>query len=204
MAILVLSLNLPLKKLFNRGEEKEEISAKLVMVLGENEDEEQPTDRPDQALLYEKVLRSEIGKPFSYKGNWKFKAYQQARQTFSLRKATQLNWQERGPANVGGRTRALVVHPQNESIWWAGAVGGGVWKTEDAGQHWRPLTDHMPVISVTTLAICQTQPDILYAGTGEGFGNYDRVIGDGIFKTLDGERIGNNSLPLPTITIFAT
>ncbi|MCD6374618.1 MAG: T9SS type A sorting domain-containing protein [Caldisericaceae bacterium] len=186
VAILVLSLNLPLKKLFNRGEEKEEISAKLVMVLGENEDEEQPTDRPDQALLYEKVLRSEIGKPFSYKGNWKFKAYQQARQTFSLRKATQLNWQERGPANVGGRTRALVVHPQNESIWWAGAVGGGVWKTEDAGQHWRPLTDHMPVISVTTLAICQTQPDILYAGTGEGFGNYDRVIGDGIFKTLDG------------------
>ncbi|MHB2153789.1 WD40/YVTN/BNR-like repeat-containing protein [Calditrichota bacterium GD2] len=167
-------------------EKDEGISQKLAMVLGKSEKEEYKTDRPDQALLYEKLLRSEIDKPFSYKGNWRFKAYKQASRPLQLRKTANLNWIERGPTNVGGRTRALIVHPQNADIWWAGAVGGGVWKTEDAGAHWRPLTDYMPVISISALAICLTQPDVLYAGTGEGFGNYDHVIGDGIFKTNDG------------------
>ncbi len=162
------------------------VSAKMAYLLGENKTKEPATDRPDQALLYEKLLRSEIGKPFSYKGNWKFEAYAQAKHRGMLKKNFVLDWQERGPTNVGGRTRALVVHPQNPNIWWAGSVGGGVWKTEDAGAHWTPQTDHMPVISVTTLTICQKHPNVLYAGTGEGFGNYDRVIGDGIFKTTDG------------------
>ena len=185
--ILIIALGIILNR--QKASEKssgQEISEKLARVLGENESEKEPTDRPDQALRYEVLMRSEIGKPFSYHGNWKFNAFRQARQNYALKKMAVLNWQERGPANIGGRTRALVVHPQNPDIWWAGAVGGGVWKTEDAGAHWQPLTDHMPVISVTTLAICQQNPLVLYAGTGEGFGNYDRVIGDGIFKTVDG------------------
>ncbi len=173
---------------FFQDKQEPQISEKLALVLGKEDekDEAKATDRPDQAMLYEKLLRSELGKPFSYPANWKFQAFNKARQMAPLKKVANLNWQERGPANVGGRTRSLVVHPNNPNIWWAGAVGGGVWKTEDAGAHWRPLTDAMPVISVTTLAICQKQPQVLYAGTGEGFGNYDYVIGDGIFKTTDG------------------
>ncbi len=167
--------------------ETEHVPEKVLKVLGkESENEELPTDRPDQALLYEVLIRSEIGKPFSYKGNWKFLAFQQARRQMLLEKATAWQWTERGPGNIGGRTRAVVVHPKNKNIWWAGAVGGGVWKTEDAGAHWRPVTDDMPVISVCTIAVCDSLPNVLYAGTGEGFGNYDRVIGDGIFKSTDG------------------
>lgn len=165
------------------------IPAKIKMRFGEDEENGKADahDRPDQALLYEKLLRSEIGKPFSYQGNWRFKALKQARQMqMPLRKASFLNWEERGPSNIGGRSRAIVVHPQNPNIWWAGSVGGGIWKTEDKGAHWRPVTDDMPALSVSCLVICTHHPQILYAGTGEGFGNYDGIVGDGVIKSTDG------------------
>ncbi len=145
-------------------------------------------DKPDKAMEEEIALRSEVDKPMAYRGSWRFRAFNQAllNKSFSLRKTAALNWVERGPANFGGRTRAIVVHPDNSDIWWAGAVGGGIWKTTNAGASWTCQTDNMPIISVTSLAICKNQPDILYAGTGEGFYNIDAIIGDGLFKTSDG------------------
>jgi len=144
-------------------------------------------DRPDQAMLEEVYLRSEIDKPFAYPANWKMQALNQAKSNMRLAKTAALTWQEKGPSNVGGRTRAIVVHPQNANVWWVGAVGGGIWKTTDLGSSWICQSDDLPVLSVTTMDICQSEPDILYAGTGEGgFYNYDAIVGDGIFKTLDG------------------
>ena len=146
-----------------------------------------PTDRPDAAMQYEADLRSEIGKPFSYSGSWRMQALKEAKQIALFKQsADNMIWVERGPGNIGGRSRAIVVHPGNPDIWWVGAVGGGVWKTTDAGESWTCQTDNMPVLSATTIDLCQSQPDILYAGTGEGFYNYDAVIGDGIFKTENG------------------
>jgi photosystem II stability/assembly factor-like uncharacterized protein len=144
-------------------------------------------DRPNKAMEYEVLLRSEINKPYSYSGNWKLQAYQQAKSLLSLQKRTgEMNWIERGPANIGGRSRAIAVHPDFENVWWVGAVGGGVWHTENAGLEWTCQSDNLPVISITTIDICRSFPEILYAGTGEGFYNYDAVIGDGIFKTTNG------------------
>ena len=145
-------------------------------------------DKPDKAMQEEVAIRSEVNKPFAYKGSWRFRAFKQARQNriFSLQKTSALNWVERGPANFGGRTRSVIVHPNNDDIWWAGAVGGGIWKTTDAGLSWTCKSDNMPVISVCAMDICRNQPDVLYAGTGEGFYNGDAVIGDGIFKSTDG------------------
>ena len=144
-------------------------------------------DRPDQAMQYEADLRSEIGKSFSYSGNWRIKALKEAKQIALFKSAADnMVWVERGPGNIGGRSRAIVVHPDNPDIWWVGAVGGGVWKTTDAGESWTCQTDDMPVLSATTIDICLDQPDILYAGTGEGFYNYDAIIGDGVFKTTNG------------------
>ncbi len=150
--------------------------------------EEEPPryDRPGEAMLEEIALRSEIGKPFSYPDNWRMSALKQARQLLRLNKGSTLTWIERGPAQVGGRTRSLVVDPGDQNSWWAGAVGGGIWHTSDAGQSWTCQSDQLPVLSVTTLAICNTYPDIIYAGTGEGFYNYDAIMGDGVFKTTDG------------------
>ncbi|MHB2151141.1 T9SS type A sorting domain-containing protein [Calditrichota bacterium LG25] len=145
-------------------------------------------DKPDEAMEEEVALRSVIGEGFSYSGSWRFRAQKIALQNRqnTLFKASALNWVERGPGNFGGRTRSVVVHPNDSNTWWAGSVGGGIWKSNDAGASWRCVTDDLPVLSVTTIDICKNQPNILYAGTGEGFYNYDAIIGDGVFKSTDG------------------
>lgn len=96
------------------------------------------------------------------------------------------NWKWLGPGNVGGRTRALVIHPDQPDIMWAGAVAGGVWKTVDAGQSWAPLADFMANLNVSTLLLHPRDPNMLFAGTGEGFYNLDAFRGAGIFRSSDG------------------
>jgi photosystem II stability/assembly factor-like uncharacterized protein len=142
-------------------------------------------DQPDKAMEYEVALRSEPGKGFSYSGSWRLEAYRDAKRL--LRKSSKTyEWAERGPYNVGGRSRSIVVHPDDENIWYVAAVGGGVWKTLDAGESWTSVTDNLPVLSATTLAMVELSPDIIYMGTGEGFYNSDAIVGDGIFKTENG------------------
>lgn len=92
-------------------------------------------------------------------------------------------WQLLGPGNIGGRTRGLVIHPQNRNILWAGGATGGLWKTTDGGQSWAPLSDFLPTLVLNSLAIDPRNPDILYAGTGEQTQNWR---GAGVFKTTDG------------------
>ena len=98
-----------------------------------------------------------------------------------------LDWSTRGPGNVGGRARAIVVDPDDptNSTWYIGTAGGGVWKTPDAGLTWQPLTDDFPVLSCQSLAMAASNPDIMYAGTGESFYNIDTINGNGILKTTD-------------------
>ena len=145
-------------------------------------------DKPDEAMAEEVALRSLVDQPVAYKQGWRVAALAEA-QTMrpnSLRKVSALDWVERGPGNFAGRTRAIVVDPRNEDIWLVGAVGGGVWKTTDAGTTWRSVTDDMPVLSVCAMDLCRNYPDVIYAGTGEGFYNYDAIVGDGMFKSIDG------------------
>ncbi len=92
-------------------------------------------------------------------------------------------WESLGPGNVGGRTRGLVVHPNDSNTMWVGAATGGVWKTTDGGNSWTPTTDFAPVLSINSLVIDPSNPDTLYAGTGEQTQNWR---GAGIFKTTDG------------------
>ncbi len=98
-----------------------------------------------------------------------------------------LDWQQRGPGNVAGRARAIVVDPDDatNSTWYIGTAGGGVWMTSDAGQTWIPLTEDFPVLSVQSLAMAASNPDVMYAGTGESFYNIDTINGNGILKTTD-------------------
>lgn len=96
-------------------------------------------------------------------------------------------WTSLGPGNIGGRTRSIVIHPQAPDLMWAGSVGGGVWRTEDGGGSWLPVDDLMANLAVTCLVMDPTDPNIVYAGTGEGFSNLDAIRGGGIFRTTDGE-----------------
>ena len=100
-------------------------------------------------------------------------------------------WTWIGPGNIGGRVRSIVVHPTRPATLWAGGVGGGIWKTTDGGAMWRPLDDFMANLAVSALVIDPQNPDVLYAGTGEGFfagvdSAGDMQRGAGIFKTTDG------------------
>jgi len=101
-------------------------------------------------------------------------------------------WTALGPGNIGGRTRTLVIHPNHPEIMWAGGVSGGVWKTDDAGQSWLPVSDRLANIAVNSMAIDPSNPDVLYIGTGEGYfreivrGTWLPLRGAGIYKSTDG------------------
>ncbi len=95
-------------------------------------------------------------------------------------------WTPLGPGNVGGRTRALLIHPTRPEIMYAAGVAGGVWRTINGGQHWEPLTDLLANLAVSSLAFDPKNPAVIYAGTGEGFFNGDALQGAGIFRTRDG------------------
>lgn len=96
-----------------------------------------------------------------------------------------LSWTQLGPGNVGGRIRAIAVHPTDPNTVYIGAVAGGVWKSTNGGNSWTSISDFMENIAVCALVIDPLNPDIIYAGTGEGFFNFDAIRGAGIFKSTD-------------------
>ena len=76
--------------------------------------------------------------------------------------------------------------PGDPSIYYAGAASGGVWKTTDGGIHWAPVSDSMPVAAIGALAVAPSDPNVVWAGTGEAWAIRDSdVIGDGIYKSMD-------------------
>lgn len=93
-------------------------------------------------------------------------------------------WQELGPNNVGGRVRALVIHPTTPNTIWVGTAGGGIWKTTDGGASWFPT--NMPIMPVSTIVLDPDNANTLYAGTGEGFFNVEAIRGAGIYKSTNG------------------
>ena len=103
-------------------------------------------------------------------------------------------WTPLGPGNIGGRTRAFIINPQDPNIMYAAGVTGGVWKTVNAGQNWTPVSDLIGNITVSSMVMEPGNPNVIYVGTGEGvYGNeYDGDLssgdfrGAGIFKTTNG------------------
>lgn len=142
-------------------------------------------DRFQQMQAHIRTAEGESGQ--GYAPSYRIEALRAAR---SARKGATapLPWEERGPSNVGGRTRAIVVDARDATgdTWLAGAVGGGIWRTTTAGQDWEPLTDDWPTLSISSLVQAPSNPDVIYAGTGEGFFNVDAIIGTGVFKSVDG------------------
>jgi regulation of enolase protein 1 (concanavalin A-like superfamily) len=95
-------------------------------------------------------------------------------------------WRWLGPGNVGGRIRAIAISGASPSTIFAGSVGGGIWKTTNAGASWAPVDDFMASLSVSALVFDPVNAAVIYAGTGEGYGNSDAIRGAGIFKSIDG------------------
>lgn len=111
-------------------------------------------------------------------------------------RVTALAWQERGPNNVGGRTRAIMIDKRDASgnTVFAGSVSGGIFKTTNfasATPTWTIVNDFLPNLAIAVLVQDQVHPDTMFAGTGEGWFNIDAVRGGGIFKSTDGGNTWN-------------
>ena len=119
----------------------------------------------------------------SYSGNYRIKEY--TKKTRGL-KSNNITFTERGPANVAGRTRAVLAFPSDPTLntWLIGSASGGIWKTTDAGANWENMTSDLPNLGFSTLAHSAANEDIVYAGTGEHFTN--DIDGAGLFKSEDG------------------
>ena len=100
-------------------------------------------------------------------------------------------WSWLGPGNIGGRTRTLVIDPQQTQTMYTGGVSGGVWKTTDGGAAWRPTGDTLANIAINSLVMDPRDNTRLYAGTGEGYfretvrGTGLPLRGGGIFVSTD-------------------
>jgi photosystem II stability/assembly factor-like uncharacterized protein len=94
-------------------------------------------------------------------------------------------WTAVGPANIGGRMTCAVCDPIAPAQIWAGAAGGGVWRSTDAGETWMPLWHSEASLNVGALAIDPQHSDTLYCGTGEANLSADSHPGVGVYRSLD-------------------
>ena len=94
-----------------------------------------------------------------------------------------LRYRHIGP--TGNRLTSVVGVPGQPNIYYVGAASGGIWKTTDGGVHWDPIFDSQPVSSIGALAIAPSDPNIVWAGTGEPWIRSHISVGQGIYKSID-------------------
>lgn len=106
-----------------------------------------------------------------------------------------MTWNELGPNNIGGRTRAFLIDKDNPDVCFAGSVSGGVWKTTTAGTSWEKVASASGELfdNLAVSSLCQAANGDIFFGTGEGLatnlgGNQDLhqgIMGQGIWKSTD-------------------
>ena len=99
--------------------------------------------------------------------------------------ATAVKWNSIGPTNIGGRMTSIVCHPSKPDSILAGAAGGGVWQSDDAGRSWRSVWSDQDILNVGSLAIDPQSPATIYCGTGEANLSLDSYAGVGVYQSAD-------------------
>ena len=95
-----------------------------------------------------------------------------------------LHWRLIGPFR-GGRINAVSGVPGQPETFYYGSVGGGVWKTNNAGRTWNPVFDSASVGSIGAIGVAPSNPNVVYVGTGEADMRDSIQFGDGMYKTTD-------------------
>ena len=96
---------------------------------------------------------------------------------------SQLQVRYLGP--VGNRATAVAGVPGSPHVYYVGAASGGIFKSTDGGLHWDPVFDSQAVSSIGSLAVAASDPNIVWAGTGESFIRSHISVGNGIYKSMD-------------------
>ncbi len=97
-----------------------------------------------------------------------------------------------GPV-VGNRVAAFAAAPGDHNTYYVGASSGGVFKSTDGGAKWEPVFDDQPVAAIGALAVAPSEPETVWAGTGEAWAIRDiDVTGDGVYKSTDGGKTWHN------------
>lgn len=113
--------------------------------------------------------------------------------TSESNKSLGLTWDEVGPDNMGGRTRAILIDKTNPNLMYAGGVSGGLWKSTTGGSSWTQITNFSDNLAISCIA--QSANGTIYVGTGEGLGTNGSegtanggtaFIGNGMYQSTDG------------------
>src|SRR5947208_12451332 len=96
-----------------------------------------------------------------------------------------LRWRMIGPFRAG-RVNGVSGVPGQPTTFYFGSVGGGVWKTTNAGRTWKPVFDTQPIASIGAIGVAPSSPNTVYVGTGEADMRSQNSYGDGMYKSTDG------------------
>jgi photosystem II stability/assembly factor-like uncharacterized protein len=99
---------------------------------------------------------------------------------------SRLQWRYVGP--TGNRVTTVAGVPGDPLVYYAGAASGGIFKTVDGGIHWQPIFDDQPVASIGSIAVAPSDPNTVWAGTGEPYIRSNISVGQGIYKSTDAGR----------------
>jgi photosystem II stability/assembly factor-like uncharacterized protein len=98
-----------------------------------------------------------------------------------------LRWRMLGPFR-GGRVNAVTGVPGRPATFYFGSVGGGVWKSANAGRTWTPVFDSQPIASIGAIAVAPSNPEIVYVGSGEADMRSQISHGNGVYRSNDAGR----------------
>src|SRR5262245_14405007 len=103
-----------------------------------------------------------------------------------------LHFRSIGPATMSGRIADLAVYEANPAVYYVGTAHGGVWKTTSNGAMYTPLFQDQGLMSIGDVTISQSNPDLVWVGTGESNNRQSTSWGDGVYKSTDGGKTFQN------------
>ncbi len=96
-----------------------------------------------------------------------------------------LNWRLLGPAHMSGRITDIAVSRENKYTIYCATATGGIWKTDNNGTTWNPIFDHEQTSSIGDIAVAESNPNIIWTGTGEANASSYTSWGNGVYKSTD-------------------